>query len=132
MSLALSLRGQPAIVHGLLLGRETCKESANSMSLAFDDIAQCLPRIVPVDSFAPQAIESLRTIHAVVTFEDGAYVAAFVDANINGSGDSPLEAVEMLKEMIASAFLFYEQNEAQLGSEPQRQLAVLREFIKRR
>lgn len=96
------------------------------------DIARSQSRIIPIDSFAPKPLISLKTIHAVVAFDDGAYVASFLDANINSSGDSELVAVEMLKEMIASAFVLFEEEEDKLGVEPRRQLAVLREFIKSR
>lgn len=87
-------------------------------------------QIVPIQSLSPHPLDVRKHLNAVVSYEDGAYVASFIDANINGSGDTLLDAVEMLKEMIASTYLFFEANEASLGSEPQRQLNVLREFIK--
>ena len=46
----------------------------------------------------------VRPILAVVQKEDGVFVASFVDANINASGESQLDAVEMLQNMVASTF----------------------------
>ena len=57
----------------------------------------------------------VRQILAVVQKEDGVFVASFVDANINGSGESQLDAVEMLKDMVASTFRLLSKKEDVLG-----------------
>jgi hypothetical protein len=84
---------------------------------------------VPIQSLEPCPYDIIRPIQAVVQEEDGVFVASFFDANINASGESQLDAVEMLKEMLASTFRLLLAKESALGKGPQRQLAVLRQFI---
>lgn len=86
--------------------------------------------IVPIQSLEPWPYEVIRPIQAVVQEEDGAFMASFFDANINASGESQLDALEMLKSMLASSFRLLTAKESILGDEPRRQLAVLREFIR--
>ena len=86
--------------------------------------------IYPIDSLIPGRVIVKKTIHAQVVYEDECYIARFVDANINASGESELDAVEMLKDAIAGAFLAFSEKEHLLGREPARQLAVLREFVR--
>jgi len=86
--------------------------------------------IVPIQSLEPGPVEVTQPILAVVYEEDGVFVASFADANINASGESQLEAVEMLKDVLASSFRVFIENEAVLGREPQRQLTVLRRFLR--
>ena len=86
--------------------------------------------IYPIDSLIPGQVLVEKTIHAQVIYEDGCHIASFVDANINASGESELDAIEMLKDAIASTFLAFSEKEHLLGHEPTRQLAVLREFVR--
>ena len=88
--------------------------------------------IVPIQSLDPLPFEVTQPILAVVQEEDGTFLASFFDANINASGESQLEAVEMLKHMIASSFQLFSSNESILGETPQSQLAVLRKFVRAR
>jgi hypothetical protein len=67
----------------------------------------------------------------VVRPSDGEYEATFFDANIGIIGDTEEEAVRNLKLLIVDTFEMLESNEASLGPEPARQLAVLREFLRR-
>ena len=85
--------------------------------------------IVPIQDLAPSPVEVKQPIFAIVQEEDGVFVASFVDANINASGESQLDAVEMLKDVIASSFQLFLDKEDVLGEEPRRQLAVLRHFV---
>jgi len=85
--------------------------------------------VVPIQSLHPSGIVVQRPILASVYLDDGCYVASFVDANINGSGESILEAVEMLKEQISWTFSYYTENEGSLGEATAKQLAVLKEFL---
>ena len=57
-------------------------------------------------------------------------MASFVDANMNASGETQLDAIEMLKDVIASSFRLFLSKPAVLGEEPKRQLAVLRHFVR--
>jgi predicted RNase H-like HicB family nuclease len=86
--------------------------------------------IVPIQDLAPARVEVIQPILAIIQEEDGAFVASFVDANINASGESQLDAVEMLKDVIASSFQLFLKKEGVLGDEPRRQLAVLRHFVR--
>jgi predicted RNase H-like HicB family nuclease len=85
--------------------------------------------IVPIQDLGPSPVEVKQPIFAVVQEEDGVFVASFVDANMNASGETQLEAVKMLKDVIASSFQLFVNKETVLGEEPQRQLAVLRRFV---
>jgi predicted RNase H-like HicB family nuclease len=93
-----------------------------------EELAQ-QPFTIPIQSLAPSPVAIKSPIRVLVTQDNGDYIASFVDANINGSGESVLEAVEMLREQIAFLFQHYTENESRLGSEPKRQLAVLRDFL---
>ena len=62
--------------------------------------------------------------------EDG-YLATFFDANIGITGDTREEAVANLRLLLVDMFDDFETQESQLGPEPERQLAVLRVFIRR-
>ena len=88
------------------------------------------PIIVPIQSLEPSPVEVTQAILAVVRGEDGAFIASFLDANINASGETQLDAVEMLKDVIASSFQLFVSKESVLGEEPKRQLAVLRHFLR--
>ena len=87
------------------------------------------PIIVPIQSLEPSPVEVTQAILAVGE-EDGAFIASFLDANINASGETQLDAVEMLKDVIASSFQLFVSKESVLGEEPKRQLAVLRHFLR--
>ncbi len=78
--------------------------------------------IVPIQDLAPSTVDVIQPMLAVVREEDGAFVASFVDANMNASGETQLDAVEMLKDVIASSFRLFVAKEAVLGEEPKRQL----------
>jgi hypothetical protein len=145
-SLGASLLGEH--VHLVLRGRKL-DESLDLLRLSVlekrvSSLEKCCDRfeelhrngpcsaIIPIDSLLPAPLVVVKTIHAFVHAEDDSFVSSFVDANINASGDSFLEAAENLKESIASAFEFFESKQGQLGEELQRQFSVLREFIVRR
>ncbi len=88
--------------------------------------------IVPIQDLEPSPVEVKQPIFAVVQEEDGVFVASFVDANMNASGETQLDAMEMLKDVIASSFQLFLNRESVLGEEPRRQLAVLRHFVEMR
>lgn len=89
--------------------------------------------VVPIQCLSPEPFEVIKEIKAVVRPADYEFVASFFDANVNASGCNENEAVENLKEMLVSRF---EQLDAlppkKLGPGPARQIAVLREFIRRK
>lgn len=88
------------------------------------------PYITTIASLAPHPFQVLQPIYVVIRKDDEAYVASFADANVNASGETEQEAYEILKDSLVSAFCVLSDNESDLGLEPQRQLAVLREFIR--
>ncbi len=79
---------------------------------------------------APASVVLLRPIPVTVQQEDGVYAASFEDANVNASGETLNDALDMLKEMIAFTYEEYSEKEAVLGIGPQKQLAALRRFVR--
>jgi hypothetical protein len=88
---------------------------------------QCLP----INTLSQHGLEVIKAICAHVRLEDeDEYVASFADANINGSGETEHDAYEDLKAAIAGRYFSLTAYEKDLGKEPARQLAVLREFVR--
>lgn len=89
-------------------------------------------RIIPIDSFAPEPYNILKTILVTVHPDEGEFDAGWFDANIHSSGDNEEEAVRNLKGQIIDLFdsfsvLPYDK----LGPEPKRQLLVMKQFIQK-
>ena len=59
------------------------------------------------------------------------FEASFTEANISWVGDTTLEALNGLKAEILNTLEDYELHQDRLGPEPERQLAVLRSYIRR-
>lgn len=87
---------------------------------------------VLIATLAPEPFEVKRAFQVVVRPADGEFIATLFDANLGMTGDTAEEAVANLKATIVDTFDLFEENEANLGPEPQRQLAVLRELIQKR
>ena len=83
-----------------------------------------------IETFAPQGIAAIRPIPVSIVCDDGTFIATFFDGNINASGDTSLDAFENLKGTLLATFRFFCKRESELGSEPKRQLAVLRDFMR--
>lgn len=76
--------------------------------------------------------DSIRVIHplcAVVQPKSGVYIASLVNTNISASGESPMEAVDNLKDIIVTKFYLFSQKEDILGKEPRWQLQILRQLL---
>ncbi|MEX0679355.1 MAG: hypothetical protein WD063_19925 [Pirellulales bacterium] len=86
--------------------------------------------VIVIASLTPAPLEVLKPIPVTVLPDDGAFVASFFDANVNASGDTALDAFEAIKDVIGSRYRLLVKHEKELGVEPKRQLAVLREFIR--
>jgi len=84
-----------------------------------------------IQTFEPEPYELLRPITVAIREDGDGYMATFYDANISTAGDTEQEAFENLKSLILDVFdsLAREQPE-RLGPEPQRQMAVLRSFLR--
>jgi len=90
------------------------------------------PTVVPIQTLAPFPYRLVKPFEVLVTFHGDHYVASFVDANIGASGDTDVEAVLNLKDMLVSAFeMLAELNDDELGPGPCMQKHVLEEFIRR-
>ena len=89
--------------------------------------------IVPIATFAPEPFEAIKPILAVIEFNGDDYNASFVDANVNASGCNEAEAIDNLKENIMSSFDYLDAQPMEALAKPLRkQIAVLREFIRRK
>jgi hypothetical protein len=81
---------------------------------------------------APRKCALLKQIPVVVQGSGDAFVASFVDANINASGCTETDAVDHLKDMLLARLEYLSGlPEKALGPALVKQLAVLREFIRR-
>ena len=85
--------------------------------------------VIPISSLGPGNIKLVKPVPVVMRQEDEDFEASFIDANINASGKTELEAFEMLRDMIVSTYRLYTARHDELGDEPLRQLAILKEFI---
>ncbi len=74
-----------------------------------------------------------RPIPVVVwnySFESSSYVASMSDANVNASGDTPQEAINNLKDVIAAKMTFFSSRAlSDFGKKLRKQYSVLRCFI---
>ncbi len=86
-----------------------------------------------ITTFAPKPYELNRPLLVVVQPIGEGFTASFFDVNIHASGDTEEEAFRNLKSLLLDVFdsLLAESPE-KLGPEPKRQLAVLREFIRKK
>ncbi len=75
----------------------------------------------------------LRDIPVVIQPAGDEYVATFYDANVNASGSTAAAALNNLKDVMLGLFDYLgSQPAGKLGPGPVRQLAVLKEFIRKR
>jgi predicted RNase H-like HicB family nuclease len=90
------------------------------------------PVVIPISTFAPEGYETIAPIHVVIRRDDEGFVASFVEANINASGDTQSEAISMLKDMILGTYdRIIEKNDDQLGPVPRRQKKLLEKLIRK-
>lgn len=83
-----------------------------------------------IETFAPQGVVIIKPIPVSIVCDDGVFIATFFDGNVNASGDTSLDAFESLKGTLLATFRFFCKREGELGREPKRQLAVLRDFMR--
>ncbi len=106
----------------------------NEFSVVYDRLARLEEGAsirVPIQSLAPEPYELIKPIEVVVQFMDDEYTASFFDANLSTGGDTQVEAISNLKDLIVGTFeLLTETKDTELGPGPSRQKAVLREFIR--
>jgi hypothetical protein len=91
------------------------------------ELRQIQPLVVPVVAINSNKIRLKKAFFIVVQRDEDDYLATFFDANISASGESDVEAVDALKEiMIAKYLKFLELGPEKLGREPTRQLEILK------
>ena len=121
---------------GVLLRLEDLESRLNTLTRSFQSFAEQaqLPAkkcvVVPIQHL-PNGYHLRRPIQVFVEPEDEGFVASFVDANVNISGDTLHEAVENLKLLILDLYVeLREVPASSLGPGPARQLEVLSFFIR--
>jgi predicted RNase H-like HicB family nuclease len=86
-----------------------------------------------VATLVPAPYEVIKEIPVWVRPEEDSYVASFVDANVNASGETVNDAVDNLKDMMAALLeSLGSLPKGRLGKGPARQLAVLKAFIRKK
>jgi predicted RNase H-like HicB family nuclease len=81
-----------------------------------------------IHSFAPEPYRVKKPIPIVVRPHEGEFMASFLDANVNASGETEQEAFEGVKGLILD-MLDQLSRYKRLGPKLATRLAVLREFI---
>lgn len=108
----------------------TLNTRINFLESALDDIRSRAAVVVPIQSLAPEPFELLKPIHALVQQSGEDFVASFLDANINASGETQEESLTNLKDLIVGSFEALQTIADKLGPGPSKQLAVLGQFLK--
>ena len=106
------------------------KKAKQATSKAIGPVVRPYAMTVPITTFAPEPYELRRPLVVLVQPEEEGFTASHFDANLHASGDTEEEAFRNLKSLVLDVFdsLCAEPPE-QLGPEPKRQFAVLKEFI---
>lgn len=113
-----------------------------SLSASLEEVARNVAKIeaeladtrkqasVAITTLSPEPYMLRRSIPVHIQPSGESFIATFFDANISTSGETQEEAFSNLKSLIVDTFDYLESvPEEQLGPEPLRQIAVLREFI---
>ena len=104
----------------LLVLMEHCKQLRDGHSVIF-----------PITTLDPEPFELTKEVMVVVQPDDDSFVATFFDANINASGNTQVDAVANLKDMMIALFETLGK-EKKLGKGPAAQLAILRGLMRRK
>jgi predicted RNase H-like HicB family nuclease len=118
-----------AQVSRLALLEDSVKELKDRLE-AIEDTAILGTFALHIETFAPEPYEVKRPIPVSLQCRTDGYLASFVEANVNSSGDTQQEALANVKELILDVFdSLTALPPSKLGPGPARQLAVLREFV---
>ena len=84
-----------------------------------------------IHTFAPEPISLRKPVPILVRPHEGEFLASFLDANINTSGETEAEAFSSIKTLILDVWekLHKLETTSQLGPKLAEKLAVLRELI---
>lgn len=100
-------------------------------------LARKLDRLTPmvafISSFAPEPFKVLEPIPVTIRPVDRGFVASFLDANINASGETRHGAFVNVKDLMIAIFeRLGKEPKHRLGKGPARQLAVLKSVMRRK
>jgi hypothetical protein len=105
----------------------------DSLETKIDALVKVGSLVVPITSFGDEPFEALQEIKVVIEPSDDEYVASFFEANVNAQGCNQQEAFDNLKETLLSRFDYLDSRPPEkLGPSLKRQIAVLRDFIRRK
>jgi hypothetical protein len=86
---------------------------------------------ISIATFAPEPYELLKPISVVMESQGDGFVASFVEANINTSGETEHEAINTIKDMILMAYeRLSAKDDHQLGPGPLKQMQILTSLIR--
>jgi hypothetical protein len=86
------------------------------------------PCQMEIHTFAPEPYQVKKPIPVLVRSHEGEFIASFMDANVNASGETEQEAFEAVKVLMLD-MLDQLVRQPKLGPKLATRLAVLREFI---
>jgi len=93
-------------------------------------LEQLLPIPVMIQSLAPEPFELIKPVPVVVQRQGDDYIATFFDANLSASGETQVEAIWNLKDIIIGTFdILTITDEGELGPGPLQQKRILEQFI---
>lgn len=94
---------------------------------------QCPYLVAHITTLAPEPFDVIKEIPVVIQPSDDEFLATFFDANVNASGCTETDAVSNLKDVLVGLFEYLDaQPPSRLGKAPTRQIAVLRQFVRKR
>ena len=86
---------------------------------------------ISITTFAPEPYELLKPISIVIEGQTHGFVASFVEANINASGETEHEAINLVKDTILMAYeRLSAKDDTKLGPGPLRQKQILTSLIR--
>ena len=89
-------------------------------------------RFMPIQSLPDRSIQVIQPLTALVEPMGGVYLASLTGARISASGESPEEAIDSLKDIVAAKFRLFSREESRLGIHPREELCALRQFLRAR
>ena len=93
-------------------------------------LAHDIMLLTTLTSLPDRSIRVLHPLRAVVQPKSGVYMASLVDTTISASGESLVEAVDSLKDIVAAKFRLFSRKESILGEQLRRQLRVLQQSLR--
>ncbi len=89
-------------------------------------------QIIQITNLNDEGLVVKKPIAVELTSDEGQIIAAFRAAEIISSGDTVIETIDWLKDIIASTFRTFLAERKDLGPFPTHQLEILEEHIEQR